>query len=99
MPDTFVFPGGAVDDTDRNDPELPAICTGLDDPTASRVLNVDHGGLAYWVAAIRECFEEPVCCWRTTTQAQSPWPTMTCKIGSRPTAGRSTEGNGAWPMS
>ncbi|MFT7647297.1 MAG: 8-oxo-dGTP pyrophosphatase MutT (NUDIX family) [Candidatus Poriferisodalaceae bacterium] len=58
VPSTFVFPGGAVDDVDRSDPGLPAVCMGLDDEAASQMLNVDRGGLAYWVAAIRECFEE-----------------------------------------
>ena len=32
--------------------------TGLDDAAASRLLGLERGGLAYWVAAIRECFEE-----------------------------------------
>lgn len=53
----YVFPGGRVDATDRAD-ELEAICDGLDDADASARLGLDHGGLAYWVAAIRECFEE-----------------------------------------
>jgi glyoxylase-like metal-dependent hydrolase (beta-lactamase superfamily II)/8-oxo-dGTP pyrophosphatase MutT (NUDIX family) len=30
----------------------------MDDATASRMLKLERGGLAYWVAAIRECFEE-----------------------------------------
>ncbi len=51
----YVFPGGAVDEEDRVDSSL---CAGLDDETASSRLGLDHGGLAYWVAAIRECFEE-----------------------------------------
>jgi 8-oxo-dGTP pyrophosphatase MutT (NUDIX family) len=58
VPGTFVFPGGAVDNADRDDPGLPAVCMGLDDAVASAMLNVDRGGLAYWVAAVRECFEE-----------------------------------------
>lgn len=53
----YVFPGGAVDAADR-DPALAALCRGLDDAHASRALGLPDGGLAYWVAAIRECFEE-----------------------------------------
>ena len=56
-PGFYVFPGGRLDPADRSD-EVAAVCTGLDDAVASRRLSVDSGGLAYWVAAIRECFEE-----------------------------------------
>ncbi|MFP3905780.1 MAG: NUDIX hydrolase [Acidimicrobiales bacterium] len=52
----FVFPGGAVDDHDHHD--VDPYCAGLSDPVASATLGLDHGGLAYWVAAVRECFEE-----------------------------------------
>jgi len=50
-----VFPGGMLDDHDR---ERHALCAGLDDATASARLGLPCGGLDYWVAAIRECFEE-----------------------------------------
>jgi len=50
-----VFPGGKVDASDALDGEL---LRGLDDREASRILGVERGGLAYWVAAIRESFEE-----------------------------------------
>jgi 8-oxo-dGTP pyrophosphatase MutT (NUDIX family) len=53
----YVFPGGRVDDADHAD-ELEPICDGLDDDRASSLLQLERGGLAYWVAAIRECFEE-----------------------------------------
>jgi 8-oxo-dGTP pyrophosphatase MutT (NUDIX family) len=53
----YVFPGGAVDDHDRHQ-NLEPVCTGRTDAQASAQLGVDRGGLAYWVAAIRECFEE-----------------------------------------
>lgn len=57
MPGAYVFPGGAIDREDR-DRELYALCSGVDDAAASRVLGVERDGLAYWVGAIRECFEE-----------------------------------------
>jgi 8-oxo-dGTP pyrophosphatase MutT (NUDIX family) len=52
-----VFPGGGVDDEDRS-PAASAVCRGRDDREASRLVGVDRGGLAFWVAAIRESFEE-----------------------------------------
>ena len=53
----FVFPGGKVDDVDAAD-EISDICHGLSDAEASALLGIPSGGLAYWVASIRECFEE-----------------------------------------
>jgi 8-oxo-dGTP pyrophosphatase MutT (NUDIX family) len=53
----YVFPGGAVDPED-GDPTSAEVCTGLDDAEASRRLGLESGGLAFWVAAIRESFEE-----------------------------------------
>lgn len=52
-----VFPGGAVDRADGAH-EAAEVCSGGDDAAASVLLGLDHGGLAYWVAAVRECFEE-----------------------------------------
>ncbi len=53
----YVFPGGRVDDADGV-PEIEPFCDGLDDAAASAALDLERGGLAYWVAAVRECFEE-----------------------------------------
>jgi len=54
----YVFPGGAVDSADRDDPELDEICVGRDEQQANQSLGLEQGALAFWVAAIRECFEE-----------------------------------------
>ena len=51
----WVFPGGVVDAGDR---AAHSCCTGLDDAAASARLGVPEGGLDYYVAALRECFEE-----------------------------------------
>jgi 8-oxo-dGTP pyrophosphatase MutT (NUDIX family) len=53
----YVFPGGAVDDDDRH-AHLDDVCAGRSDAEASAGLGIPAGGLAFWVAAIRECFEE-----------------------------------------
>ncbi len=53
----WVFPGGVLDAQDRN-PELYRRCLGIHDAHASRALSLRRDGLAYWMAAIRETFEE-----------------------------------------
>lgn len=53
----YVFPGGGVDGSDRA-ADLEPICAGWTDAQASAVLGIERGGLAFWVAAVRECFEE-----------------------------------------
>ena len=52
-----VFPGGKIDPAD-GDAHWAAISTGMAPATANATLGVDEGGLDYWVATIRECFEE-----------------------------------------
>lgn len=54
---THVFPGGAVDPADRA-PAFEGLCLGGDDATCSALLGLERGGLAFWVAAVRESFEE-----------------------------------------
>jgi 8-oxo-dGTP pyrophosphatase MutT (NUDIX family) len=53
----YVFPGGKVDDEDRT-PAAEEACALRSDAEASALLGVESGGLAFWVAALRECFEE-----------------------------------------
>jgi 8-oxo-dGTP pyrophosphatase MutT (NUDIX family) len=52
-----VFPGGGVDPEDAHD-DLARVVAGRDDASASTQVEVPSGGLAFWVAAIRESFEE-----------------------------------------
>ncbi len=51
----WVFPGGIVDAGDR---AAHQHCVGLDDAAASAQLGLESGGLDYYIAAVRECFEE-----------------------------------------
>ncbi len=55
FPNVHAFLGGKVDQADE---DFEPFSNGLTDVQASTYLNLPHGGLSYWVAAIRECFEE-----------------------------------------
>src|SRR3954463_6054271 len=57
VPGRYLFPGGSVEPSDAY-ADVYSHCTGLDDETASRRLGIESGGLAYWVAAIREFLGE-----------------------------------------
>lgn len=57
LPGHFVFPGGALVPEDREARAMQRI-RGLDDRRASERLGVASGGLACWLAAVRETFEE-----------------------------------------
>ena len=50
----YVFPGGSLDEVDASIERV----VGLTEGEANRRLGVASGGIAYYVAAIRECFEE-----------------------------------------
>ena len=50
----YVFPGGSLDPQDAS----PDRVVGLTEKQANERLGVSSGGIAYYVAAIRECFEE-----------------------------------------
>jgi glyoxylase-like metal-dependent hydrolase (beta-lactamase superfamily II)/8-oxo-dGTP pyrophosphatase MutT (NUDIX family) len=51
----WVFPGGIVD---PGDAQAATCCAGLDEELANERLGVKSGALSYYVAAVRECFEE-----------------------------------------
>jgi 8-oxo-dGTP pyrophosphatase MutT (NUDIX family) len=53
----YVFPGGAVDEGDRA-PAVLARCRDRSDADACTRLGVATAGLGFWVAAVRETFEE-----------------------------------------
>lgn len=53
----YVFPGGALDDDDHST-AMAGCCGGLHDAAASSALQLASGGLAYYVACLRELYEE-----------------------------------------
>ncbi len=56
-PDSWVFPGGRVDPGDHAD-RIDELVVGLSDAEASATLELEGGGLAFWLAACRETLEE-----------------------------------------
>jgi 8-oxo-dGTP pyrophosphatase MutT (NUDIX family) len=52
-----VFPGGALEEADSSLVDEVDL-DDRDDAESSSILEVPRGGSAYWVAAVRECFEE-----------------------------------------
>jgi 8-oxo-dGTP pyrophosphatase MutT (NUDIX family) len=57
MPNAYVFAGGALD-LDDESADVYRMCRGLDDDRASECLKVPSNGLRFFVAAVREAFEE-----------------------------------------
>jgi 8-oxo-dGTP pyrophosphatase MutT (NUDIX family) len=57
MPNAFVFAGGAIDPSDES-ADVYGLCQGLDDRSASAALELPSNGLKFFIAAIREAFEE-----------------------------------------
>ena len=57
MPNAYVFAGGALDLNDES-ADVYALCRGLDDGGASAKLQLPANGLRFFVAAVREAFEE-----------------------------------------
>jgi glyoxylase-like metal-dependent hydrolase (beta-lactamase superfamily II)/8-oxo-dGTP pyrophosphatase MutT (NUDIX family) len=61
----WVFPGGIVDAADRLSRDC---CTGVTDAEASARLGLPRDGMDYYVAAVRECFEESGLLFATDSQ-------------------------------
>jgi 8-oxo-dGTP pyrophosphatase MutT (NUDIX family) len=57
MPNAYVFAGGALDLNDES-ADVYELCNGLDDGRASEQLKLPSNGLRFFVAAVREAFEE-----------------------------------------
>ena len=57
MPNAYVFAGGALDLSDES-ADVYALCKGLGDDLASAKLELPSNGLRFFVAAVREAFEE-----------------------------------------
>ena len=53
----YVFPGGKIDENDYSN-SYETHSENLNDELASAKLGLERGGLGYWIACIRECFEE-----------------------------------------
>jgi 8-oxo-dGTP pyrophosphatase MutT (NUDIX family) len=57
MPNAYVFAGGALDLSDEC-ADVYGLCKGLSDRLASEQLELPSNGLRFFVAAVREAFEE-----------------------------------------
>lgn len=57
VPDMWLYPGGAVDPDDGSE-EADQRVENRTNADASERLGLEMGGIAYWVAALRETFEE-----------------------------------------
>ena len=55
--DLYVFPGGKVDPEDNFLDKLSSY-SDLNDADCSELLDIKTGGASFWIACIRECFEE-----------------------------------------
>ena len=67
----WVFPGGMVDARDR---ACRGVCGGMDDAAASARLGLAADGIDYFVAAVRECFEESGLLFAADARGELPAP-------------------------
>ncbi len=76
----YAFPGGAVDAADRT-AEVEALVDGRTDADASRLLELDRGGLAFWSRSSVSASRKPACCSPTL-------PTARPSASTNPRSGR-----------
>ncbi|HXI48854.1 MAG TPA: hypothetical protein VNH39_09720 [Steroidobacteraceae bacterium] len=74
MPNAYVFAGGAVDPRDES-ADARDLCQGLNDRSASERLQLPSNGLRFFIAAVREVFEE--CGLLLAYDAQGEWVDLT----------------------
>lgn len=78
----WVFPGGSVDVND--DPEtFEHISAHRSDEQASELMGLERGGLAYYVAAVREAFEEAGILLAINKHDQSPLEMIKPEVQAR----------------
>jgi len=75
----FVFPGGVVEPSDH-DRRLLQRVVGLTAAEADQRLAMSADALAFWVAAVRECFEESGILLATDTQGQPVTPGQQARL-------------------
>jgi glyoxylase-like metal-dependent hydrolase (beta-lactamase superfamily II)/8-oxo-dGTP pyrophosphatase MutT (NUDIX family) len=66
----YVFPGGRLDETDCQEQAWRRV-RGLTTVQADRRLGVSGGALGFWIAAVRECYEEAGILLATDPQGQA----------------------------
>ncbi len=79
VPSVWVFPGGGVDPGDGSE-SLTGACRGIDPDTADSLLDTP-GALRFWVAAIREAFEEAGVLYGRTPAGAGPGPEIMARAG------------------
>ncbi len=79
VPSVWVFPGGGVDPGDSTE-ALTAACRGITAETADLLLE-SPGALRFWVAAIREAFEEAGVLFGLGPDGGAPGPEVMARAG------------------
>ncbi len=79
VPSVWVFPGGGVDPADSAE-DLTGVCRGITPESADSDLDTP-GALRFWVAAIRESFEEAGILFGHGPHGSAPGPDIMARAG------------------